>query len=41
MESDGTDISTSSAHHELVYICTCADNKRVVSDINDILHSLH
>ena len=31
MESDGTDISTSSVPHELVYIRTCADNKRGVT----------
>ena len=31
MESDGTDISTSSIPHQLVYIRTCADNKRVVT----------
>ena len=31
MESDGTDISTSSVPQEIVYIRTCADNKRVVT----------
>ena len=31
MESDGTDISTSSVPHQLVYISTCTDNKRVVT----------
>ena len=31
MESDETDISTSSVPHQLVYIHTCADNKRVVT----------
>ena len=31
MESDVTDISTSSVPHQLVYIRICADNKRVVT----------
>ena len=31
MESDGTDISTSSVPHEPVYVRTCADNKRRVT----------
>ena len=31
MESDGTDISTSSVPHQVVYIRTCADIKRGVT----------
>ena len=38
MESDGTDISTSSVPHQVVYIRTCADNKSVVTLM---IHTIH